>query len=334
MAATETNYWKIGLFVAVGSLLGVAAVFWLAAQRLNRELLPSVTYFDESVQGLDIGAPVKMRGVTIGNVSKITFAPDQRLVEVHSDIYADVMRRIGFPYTADGWQSVPPPDDLRVQLTSSGITGVKFLAVDFFEPDHHPVLALTFDPPARYVPSTRSALKTFEGGLLDMIDRAPPLMEDIRKLVATTESRVAEFDAEDLAKKLSELARTMTEKLEELDLAALGEEGTGLMRDVRSVLARLDEDQGPIGELIASWSAVGDKLQQALDEAQLGEAGRAIDEALGELGALSRTGQIVLQELRADLEELREALGAMRRLADYIERDPGALIRGRSRAGS
>ena len=86
MAATRTNYWKIGLFVAAGVMATVIAFFWIGANRLNRRWSPRVTYFDESVQGLDVGAPLKMRGVTVGSVLEITLAPDQRLVEVSSKV--------------------------------------------------------------------------------------------------------------------------------------------------------------------------------------------------------------------------------------------------------
>jgi len=333
LANPETNYWKIGLFVASGGLLAIVALFWLAAQRLNRDLLPSVTYFDESVEGLDIGAPVKMRGVTIGNVARITFAPDQRLVEVHSDIYADVMRRIGFPFTTDGWQAVAPPEDLRVQLSSSGITGVKFLSVDFFDPLTHPQIELSFAPPNRYVPSTPSSLKTFEEGAQEFLHSAPRMMADVRKLAATTERRVAEFDAAALSTKLGDLADALVVKLEPLDLVTLEQEGVGLVREMRALVASAEGGEGSLGTTIARWGAVGSRLDELLGQAELASTGRIANQLMGEIQSLTRTSNTVLTELRDDLGELRDALKAMRALAEYLERDPGALIRGRDVSG-
>jgi paraquat-inducible protein B len=334
VATTETNYWKIGLFVAVGGLLSILALFWLAAQRLNRDLLPSVTYFDESVEGLDIGAPVKMRGVTIGNVSRITFAPDQRLVEVHSEIYADVMRRIGFPFTLDRWQAVAPPEDLRVQLSSSGITGIKFLSVDFFEPLTHPTIELSFAPPNRYVPSTRSTLKTIEEGAQDFLQRAPRLITEMRKLAATTERRVSEFDAAALSRKFGDLADELVAKLKPLDLVALEQEGTGLLRETRELVARAETGEGAVGSMISRWGAVGLRIDQLLEQSELEKTGSLANDLLGEFQTLARTGNVVLNGLRADMDELRAALKAMRALAEYLERDPGALIRGRDVSGN
>ena len=329
MAASETNYWKIGLFVAVGTALAVVSLFWLASQRLHRELLPAVTYFDESVQGLDIGAPVKMRGVTVGTVSSISFGPDQRLVEVHASIYADVMKSIGFPHTMSDWISVPSPEDLRIQLSSTGITGVKFLNVDFFDPESHPALELPFSPPSRYVPSTTSALKTLEQGLEDFLHRGPPLMAEVQKLAATTESRIAKLDAANLASRYTQLATSIQAKVDQLDVNALSEETTGFVREMRKILSDVQSNEGSVGLLVSSWGSVGTKLEAAIDEADLAETGRAVRQVVGEYGALAQAGRVVLDDLREDLREFGLALGALRDLASYLERDPGSLLRGR-----
>ena len=63
-------------------LLTTVAV--LGARSLQKEVGRYVSYFDESVQGLDVGSPVKFRGVTIGTVGGIDVAPDHRHVEVRA----------------------------------------------------------------------------------------------------------------------------------------------------------------------------------------------------------------------------------------------------------
>ena len=80
--SAPSNHWKLGLFVVVGVGLFLALLVALGASSLKKESVEYATYFDESVQGLDVGSPVKFRGVTIGNVSEIDVAPDRRHVEV------------------------------------------------------------------------------------------------------------------------------------------------------------------------------------------------------------------------------------------------------------
>src|SRR5439155_344728 len=87
MATTATNHWKLGLFVLLAVVALLGALFWLGARRFHRESFAAVSYFDESVQGLDVGSPVKFRGVTVGTVAEITIAPDHRHVQVTSNIY-------------------------------------------------------------------------------------------------------------------------------------------------------------------------------------------------------------------------------------------------------
>jgi len=80
--SAPTNHWKLGLFV-VGSLFAAVAIgVYLAAQSLRKDTVEYKSYFDESVQGLEVGAPLKFRGVTLGNVSLIDVAADRRHVEV------------------------------------------------------------------------------------------------------------------------------------------------------------------------------------------------------------------------------------------------------------
>src|SRR5215470_11941080 len=173
---TATNHWKLGLFVVVALLTMVAATFWLGSRAFRRKSVAVVSYFDESVQGLDVGSPVKFRGVTIGTVGDITLAPDHRNVQVTSDIYVDALKRLGLEVPKKGGQPLDP--SLRVQLVSAGITGVRFLQTDFFDPERYPPPALSFPPPWNYLPSTPSTLKSLEDAAVEIVDKLPHL-EDV-----------------------------------------------------------------------------------------------------------------------------------------------------------
>lgn len=84
--ATEAHKYRVGVFVIVASIIGVATVIWLGASRFFEETERAVTYFSESVQGLDPGASVKYRGVPSGRVATIHIAPDGELIEVIIDL--------------------------------------------------------------------------------------------------------------------------------------------------------------------------------------------------------------------------------------------------------
>src|SRR4051795_12066875 len=93
--AAPTNHWKLGLFVVTGVVMVLGTVAMLGARSLRKEVERYVSYFDESVQGLEVGSPIKFRGVTIGTVGKIDVAPDHRHVEVELELGVADLHRLG-----------------------------------------------------------------------------------------------------------------------------------------------------------------------------------------------------------------------------------------------
>jgi paraquat-inducible protein B len=287
MATTATNHWKLGLFVVVAIFTMVAVTFWLGARALQRESFPAVTYFDESVQGLDVGSPVKFRGVTVGTVADITIAPDRRNVQVTSDIYVDAIRRLGLPVPERGEEFIDPR--LRVQLASSGITGVRFLQTDFLDPKRYPPPVMPFEPPWNYVPSAPSTLKSVGDAATDILDRLP-VLEDRAK------------DA------LIDFQRTL--------------------RSVDQLVSVLAADEGSFNRLLVQLRSAAARAETVLDEAKLGSTTAALRDASGSVGQAANNVGDVRDELRASLVALRETLDAARALADSLQGDPSVVLRG------
>ena len=80
--ATQKTKFAVGLFVAIGFTLAILVTIWLGMSRFLQKGRFYVTYFDESVQGLDVDSPVKYRGVFTGRVERIGVAPDSKLIKV------------------------------------------------------------------------------------------------------------------------------------------------------------------------------------------------------------------------------------------------------------
>ncbi len=113
MASQKTKF-TVGLFVTCGFAIGLLAFVWLGMSKFLEEGRNYVTFFNESVQGLDIDSPVKYRGVSIGRVEHISVAPDSKLIQVILKI--------------DSGQKLS--SDLIAQLKSVGITGSMFVEMD------------------------------------------------------------------------------------------------------------------------------------------------------------------------------------------------------------
>jgi phospholipid/cholesterol/gamma-HCH transport system substrate-binding protein len=166
--ARNTSNFLIGLFVTSGVVIIVFAVVWLSASKYFEKGYYFVTYFDESVQGLQIDSAVKYRGIAIGNVERIAVAPDRRLIEV-------VMRI-----------TVQPREEAErrvvATLKSAGITGIVFVEIDQKdqdEPDLSP--KLSFEPEFKVVPSQPSDIK-------QLLDAAEKIVGKIEKIVDEVEA--------------------------------------------------------------------------------------------------------------------------------------------------
>jgi ABC-type transporter Mla subunit MlaD len=257
--ALKTNHWKLGLFVVVGLAIGLLAIFWLGLRRLNRDSVPAVTYFDESVQGLDVGSPVKFRGVTLGTVSTITVAPDHRHVEVWMKIYTDELRRMGFAAER------PMDPTLRPQLASAGITGVKFVQFDTFLPDRYPVPELEFTPPERYyVPSVPSTLKSLEEVANELAAKLPKLADQLNdtlveakkslKMLADLGAWVKSDDSgvKRTVASIDEAARTLKEAIRDAELARTTGSLRGAATSVDSAASKLGGQSGQLEATLVS----------------------------------------------------------------------------------
>lgn len=140
--ATEASKFRVGVFVTAGVVILLAAVFLFGASRYLQETRTYATYFRESVQGLEINAPVKFRGLNVGRVSAIRIAPDGKLIEVLMQIDQDKFK--------------PKKSHIIMQRTAN-ISGVKYLEVEMREGREQLSPALSFTSAYPVIPSHPSA---------------------------------------------------------------------------------------------------------------------------------------------------------------------------------
>ncbi|HVH44946.1 MAG TPA: MlaD family protein, partial [Labilithrix sp.] len=206
--AAPTNHFKLGLFVILAIAAAITTAVALGAQSMRKETMKYHTYFNESVQGLEVGAPVKFRGVTLGFVSAIEIAPDHRHVDVASELDVEDIKRMGLAEIGGRSKTrfnVPP--DLRAQLGSQGITGVKFVAIDFFDPKTSPPPELPFSPPPEYIPAAPSMMKNLEDTITKAMDKLPELVDAVVGITQRVDRMVAQLEKDDVTGKAS---RTLT----------------------------------------------------------------------------------------------------------------------------
>ena len=67
----KPNPTSIGLFIVIGVALGVTGLLLFSSSKLFTQTRDCIVYFNDSLNGLNEGAPVKYRGVTIGSVKRV-----------------------------------------------------------------------------------------------------------------------------------------------------------------------------------------------------------------------------------------------------------------------
>ncbi|GJM06387.1 MAG: glycerophosphoryl diester phosphodiesterase [marine bacterium B5-7] len=180
-----TNTFHVGLFVLVAAAAIVLAIIGLHAGQWFSHSLYAETYFNESISGLEIGSPVKFRGVDVGKVEQIAFIRDiygdENKTFDKEDQYIYVKMAISM--ADDKKKSMQVMEDtletaikhgLRVKLTALGFTGKSYINLDFFNAKQNPSLKYNWPPHNIYVPSVASTMTQIS-------DNVEKLFRDLNK---------------------------------------------------------------------------------------------------------------------------------------------------------
>lgn len=292
--SAPTNHWKLGAFVLGSFLVALAATVVLTAQTLQIQTVRYTSYFDEQVTGLEVGSPVSFRGVKIGNVSAIEVAPDRRHVEITYSLGVAVLRRLGLAGKGTGLKTrITVPPELRVQIASTGLTGTKFLQIDFFDTGGAPPPVLPFPVPANTIPARPSTMKSLEDAAMRAFEEIPEMTRDLRGAVA----KVNLF-------------------LDDLNRRGLPARAVSTLDGTDELVARL---QGSLA-----------KLDRALDRLE-GKGGllASVQRTSDALGDMAGPGLVANMDETG--RDVREAAVALRQLVEALERDPDMLLKGKAK---
>lgn len=307
--ATGTNHWKIGLFVLLGAATLVGLLLVIGARNWSSDTVRYVTYFDESVQGLEPGAPVKFRGVTLGAVKEVHVAPGGKLVGVDMDLESGVAQELLAPRAAaDG--------AVRTQLAQMGLTGHRFVLIDFFEPSKHPALALPFPAPERYLASSPSTISQIEQSVVDASDQLPAVAERANQTLAQLQATLRTIDEAQVPAKLAATLDDARKTMAVINSQLMGASLPDTTRELRVTL----------GALTKTASNVDGAIERIVSEDGI------LMSAEGSFSSVRHVAlgvQALTPEMDAALKEVRSAARSFRRLADSLEREPDMLIKGR-----
>jgi phospholipid/cholesterol/gamma-HCH transport system substrate-binding protein len=316
MASRKTKF-AVGLFVVCGVTFALLAIIWLGMSRIFSKGQHYITYFNESVQGLDPESPVKYRGVSIGLVKSISVAPDSKLIEVVLKI--------------ESGQALDT--EMVAQLKSVGITGSMFVELDRKrkgEPDRSPALSFPSEYPI--VASKPSEISELVRGVDDVLNQ-------IRSL-----------DLKGISDKIKLNLDDISQAIHDADVK-------GLSQDMRSSLARVGRifDSERWDTIMANVEEAGGSVNALLKKADNGltrvegivsQNEQAIGVAIGDFQKAMQTANVFLEkgsslvrgtdesqaQLRGHMlviaQNLEKASENLQRLIDLLADQPSQLVFG------
>lgn len=175
----EGNYFRIGVFVICAVVFFLIGIFMIGGRTFFKPTWMLETYFNTSVQGIDVGSPVKYLGVRIGEVKRISF-----VYEDYSTDLTYVMVQFSVDPRSLGLQPAGAAGGnmrlrgqveemvkkgLRIKQALQGLTGVCFLDTSMTDPSRNIPLPIDWVPACPYIPSTESSIQRMETSLDELL---------------------------------------------------------------------------------------------------------------------------------------------------------------------
>jgi len=319
----------VGAFVIGAFALGIIALLSFGGLSLFSKPQRFIVYFNESIHGLDLGSPVKLRGVRVGRVVELNVQFDQTakksIVRVICEFNRNIIKsgEIEVDVTSRDVLQDLIDQGLRAQLGVMGLaTGLLYVELDFMDPALYPDRHLTTEIKYAVIPSVLSTISEFQASITDIMADLQRvdfngLAKELQGFLADTRKQVNSLELEELIGQWTRAAESINEVAASPELKETLVNLNGAASELRVVLAKLDGHVDP----------TGDKLALTLDEA------RATLESFNNVAVTMRKFINAQQNLGVGtnqaLGKLAEAAAAVQRLADFLDRNPQALLTGR-----
>ena len=315
----KPHYFKIGLFVLGATLLAVVGIIVLGSGRWFESVRMVETYFTESVQGLEIGAPVRLRGVRLGRVESIRLAreeykipfdpvsgvfPFKGVVVVRMSIHPSVAAQMP---AEDEEMRIKKAGDagLRFRLASQGITGVLYIESEFVDPERYPPMQIAWSPKSQYIPSAPSTITEFGTDLRSITRKLEQveidnIAKDLEMMLKSVTQLAKDVQAQNLGTEVRQLVLEMRETLKDsrrvLDnphLTKTFKDSAVAMEDFRRTAADLSYTAKDMRATMAQLPGLVARLNQTVHriDTLLAEKGESVDDVLENL-------QLVSEDLR------------------------------------
>lgn len=267
-----------------------------------------ILYFDGSVQGLQIGAPIKLKGVEIGEVVNIevTFLAEDIAVLniVTGEIVLKYINQIGQQPSEDIIDLVIDKG-LRAQLNyQSFLTGLLYVELDFY-------------------PDTDVRLLNLQNQYREL----PTIDTDFESLF----KQIAQVDIAAVSENLSSVLKSLNSILASEKLETAINDFSEASRAVENLANELDASTELFDKLLIESSQTVPHLSNeiTLTLTDLRKTLKEIDSTMSTVGDSMSEDSVFVNQITQSAQEVRRAAIAVKSLSETLEQQPEALLRGK-----
>jgi ABC-type transporter Mla subunit MlaD len=311
---------RVGAFVIAGIVALLALLFFLSGSALHPGIQYE-SYFQESVEGLDVGTAVKFRGVTIGQVTDIGLVnaeyPPPNLEDENQKVYQQVVVR--FKVDPDkvghaGNINNAIAHGLRVQIEPQGITGLSYLDLSFVNPQSFPTQSVPWTPDSTVIPSMPSTLTQVQDAVeqvissLSKVDLAK-MVGQISSLTTALNQEVTTGDAHQALANANHLLANLNQTLAQSNLPATTASIRNLTGGAQTeqIITQLNQTTAQLAKVSAQMPALITASQAAV-----GQAAETTADLQAQLGPI--------------LQDMQQTTANLKTLSAELERDPSQVI--------
>ncbi len=337
----------IGSFLIGGLALLVLALLVFGGGQIFKPKLYWVVYFDTSLNGLNLGAPVKVQGVQVGIVKQIELQLDRDKQRLMKPVVLEIEPwRLADPEGNPIALSLLPGSTrkeefqrlidagLKARLeVQSILTGLLYVDLDFRPRQPLRLTGLNYKdmPEVPSIPPTVDEMITTLEDIVKkirsipletMVDDMAATLADIRQLVGSRETRKARtaltqalLNAQHLLKRLDQRLPILTGRLDQT-MGDMGQASRDISATARAATTAVQSIQGQAGPVMRAAEQTLLKATGAL---------AATEAAAANVAETTATDS----QLQDAIVELRRTAQSLRQLTDYLERHPDSLIFGK-----
>lgn len=348
------NKTLIGAFVVGALVLVVAAVMVLGSGTLFKKVEKFVLYFDGTVKGLDKGAPVVFQGVKIGAVTDIYMIADPLTLTTWIPVIVQIdTQGIKLTHGKPRLQediALLIKRGLRAKLDiQSPVTAKLMIQLGMYPGTPAKLMNTTKDlkgglPDLPQIPTLPSTFEKFflalqELNLKDLMEKFNGIMDGLDEIISSPETRQLPRLLKNVLAGAGSLVDSVNEQVKPLaggakgaikDYRALAVTANG---KIEALTVDLNQTLTYVNSLVKGLDDKVDKLKPDVEKAL--ETLQAVLERLkgfvGNLNLVTNPDSPTIYDLQITLKEVSNASRAVRSLADYLTRNPDALLRGRQK---